>query len=203
MRQLEIRRHSLRKYGGGSQLSQPGVDLARAVGAAMGRFDTVSASVVPRARETAIAMGFAVDFEIVSLCSDDAAYREVSAHRWWEQPLPFVALNSLLRDGSAYHRYANSIAALWRDLLTPLPEGGRALLIGHSGELEAALVACFPCADHKTWGAPFGPCEGARLAFVGNPAYFSDVEFLRLRPIKDCLDLTLELTAEDTTNADA
>lgn len=132
---LEIRRHSLRKNTGGSQLSQAGVELARKLGDSMGPFAVVATSVVPRARETALAMGFAVDQEMVTL------------------------------------------AALWRDLLTPLAEQDAALVIGHSGELESALVACFPDADHAAWGGPFNPCEGARLTFTNR---FTTVEFLRV-----------------------
>src|SRR6266581_2060501 len=70
MQTLEIRRHSMRKLGGGSQLSQEGVAYARRLGAAMGPFACVATSVVPRARETAIAMGFAVDYELVTLTFD-------------------------------------------------------------------------------------------------------------------------------------
>lgn len=63
---LEVRRHSHRKAAaGGSQLSQAGVDLARSLGPTMGPFATVLTSVVPRARETTIAMGFSVDHELV------------------------------------------------------------------------------------------------------------------------------------------
>jgi hypothetical protein len=69
--------------------------------------------------------------------------------------------------------------ALWRDILIPLPDGVAALVIGHSGDLESALVACFPEADHSAWGAPFGPCEGARLMFEGEPPRFTKVDLLR------------------------
>jgi hypothetical protein len=41
-------------------------------------------------------------------------------------------------------------------------------------------VACLPLADHASWGLPFGPCEGARLSFVGDPPRFVDVEILRV-----------------------
>ena len=58
MNHLEVRRHGRRKDGGGSQLSQ---DQARASGFTMGPFACVVTTVVPRARETAITMGFAVD----------------------------------------------------------------------------------------------------------------------------------------------
>jgi len=43
-------------------------------------------SVVPRARETAIAMGFAVDHEIVSMATDESVYAELEANRWGTQP---------------------------------------------------------------------------------------------------------------------
>ncbi|RIQ33703.1 hypothetical protein [Jiangella rhizosphaerae] len=61
--------------------------------------------------------------------------------------------------------------------MTPLSDGDAALVIGHAGELEAALVACFPEADHSHWGGMLGCCEGARLSFDD---YFRAVEFLRL-----------------------
>jgi hypothetical protein len=82
----------------------------------------------------------------------------------------------------AMWRYGHALAALWRDILTALPEGAAALVIGHSGELEMALVACFPLADHAAWGGPFGPCEGARLVFAGEPAHFQAVAILRGEP---------------------
>lgn len=180
MRTLEVRRHSVRKEGGGSQLSQPGVDLARRLGAAVGPFARVVASVVPRARETAIAMGFAVDYELVTLVAEDESHAELERNRWWESPLPFVALAELLAARGALYRYAHAQAALWRDLMNGIPDGSAALLISHSGEIELALAACFPRADHASWGGPFGHCEGARLTYDGEPARFTACELLRL-----------------------
>lgn len=49
-----------------------------------------------------------------------------------------------------------------------LPDDTDALFIGHSGDLELGLVACFPKADHQHWGQPFGFCEGARLGFTNH-----------------------------------
>ena len=125
-------------------------------------------------------MGFAVDHEVVTLSADGALYDEVEASGWWRDPHPFHSLAVVLAAGGAYYNYAHSMAALWRDLLTPLAPSDAALFIGHSGELEAALVACFPTADHRSWGPTFGPCEGARLTFTGEPPHFREVEFLRL-----------------------
>jgi hypothetical protein len=73
-------------------------------------------------------------------------------------------------------RYGHVQVALWRDLLLAIPDGTAALVIGHSGDLEIGLVACFPHADHSTWGVPFGLCEGARLGFT---SHFSTLELLR------------------------
>ena len=179
MKTLEIRRHSFRKQGAGSQLSQEGVDYARRLGASMGPFACVVTSVVPRARETAIAMGFAVDQEIVTLASDEELYAEAEASRWWESSQPWAALAEVIAAGGPTWRYGHALVALWRDILTPLPDGAAALVIAHSGDLEMALVACFPTADHAAWGGLFGPCEGARLVFDGEPARFTNVEFLR------------------------
>ena len=179
MKTLEVRRHSLRKDGGGSQLSQVGVAYARKLGATMGPFARVVTSVVPRARETAIAMGFAVDHEIVSMATDEAMFAELETSRWSDAAQPFTALAELVAARCATWLYAQGLLALWRDVLMALPDGAAALMICHSGDIETALVACFPDADHAAWGGPFAPCEGARLVFDGDPPRFTSVTILR------------------------
>ena len=178
---LEVRRHSIRKTDGGSQLSQSGVTLARSIGGALGPFDLVVTSVSPRARETAVAMGFAVDYEMVTLrTGNDPAYDDMGAFDWDSVPTPFVGAAELMSSRESYRLYAHSLASLWRDMLTPLGRDESALFIGHSGELEAALVACFPEAAHETWGGMFSPMEGAKITFSGEPARFSSLEINRL-----------------------
>jgi broad specificity phosphatase PhoE len=86
----------MRKHGGGSQLSQEGVALAREVGASMGPFVCVVTSVVPRARETAVAMGFAVDHELVTLASEPDIYAEAAAVERTAHASPFEALASII-----------------------------------------------------------------------------------------------------------
>ena len=66
MHTLEIRRHTHRHISQ-PHLSQIGVDFARRAGEGLGRFDRVVTSTVPRAFETAIAMGYAVDEQIEQL----------------------------------------------------------------------------------------------------------------------------------------
>ncbi len=169
----------MRKQGGGSQLSQEGVDYARQIGASLIPFSRVVTSVVPRARETAIAMGFAVDYEIVTLASDEEVYAEADSIRWWELPQPFPAIAQVLSAKGATYHYAHALLSAWRDILTAVPAETSGLFIGHSGEIELALVACFSHADHAAWGASFGPLEGARLSFGGQPEHFVALEFLR------------------------
>ena len=67
-RYIEHRRHTMRTKPG-QHLSQAGVNLARRVGEGMAAFDKVYTSPVPRAFETAIAMGYAVDHQVELLAS--------------------------------------------------------------------------------------------------------------------------------------
>ncbi|GAB3400106.1 histidine phosphatase family protein [Flindersiella endophytica] len=175
---LEIRRHSVRKNGGGSQLSKEGVELARRLGSEMGPYDVVAASVSPRSRETAIAMGFAVDHELLTLTAGEGVYTATEDSRWWLAEHPFAELARVIAGDQDYHHYAHAVAELWRDLLTPLGEDATALVIGHSGSLEAGLVAALPRADRASWGGPFGHCEGARLTF--EQGRFTTAELIRL-----------------------
>lgn len=193
MSYLEVRRHSHRKAGGGSQLSQSGVDLARRVGEGAGPYAQVVTSVLPRARETAVAMGFSVNFELVTLLSDEdvlAAIEAASARLTSAERSVLGGWPTLLRaanvtgsrtvDQGVVYRWSQTIAASWRDLMTPFGNGtDRVLFIGHSGDLEAGLVSCLPDTDHSAWGGEFGPMEGAVLEFVGEPARFRTAQILR------------------------
>ncbi len=66
MKYLEVRRHSKRNPPR-PHLIQEGVSLARKLGNTLGHFDRVITSTLPRALETAIAMGYAVDMEFEQL----------------------------------------------------------------------------------------------------------------------------------------
>ncbi len=52
------------------------------------------------------------------------------------------------------------------------------MIISHGGIVEAAAVACLPGADHGSWGAYCGYCEGIRLFFDGEQ--FVNGEILRV-----------------------
>ena len=156
----------------GQHLSQAGVDLARRVGGAIGPFDRVITSTVPRAFETAIAMGFAVDeqCEQLSTLGDD-----VDAEIQWD--VGFAGFASVIQQGRATARFASAQSELWRSIAEALPDGGSALIITHGGIVEAGAVACLPNADHRIWGHSCDYCEGVRLSF--DDSNFVGIEIFR------------------------
>jgi broad specificity phosphatase PhoE len=157
MKTIEIRRHSIRAKPG-IHLNQSGVTLARLVGQDLGPFDRVVTSTVPRAFETAIAMGFAVDeqVELMSGYGDDVEH-EVP----W--PQSFAAYAKAVRRGGEAERYANQLAGYYAGLADYLADGRAALVINHGGILELGVVASCPNADYESWGWAADCCEGARL----------------------------------------
>jgi broad specificity phosphatase PhoE len=175
MRTIELRRHSLRVRPN-KHLSQEGVTLARRVGQGMGPFDLVVSSPLPRAFETAIAMGFAVEA--------------------WYQPVQFEeqewrALDKLLPEGTSFEerarlmieeplaaRYADALVQQWQEFAERLPEGGSALVTTHGGYMDDSAVACLPHANHGEWGDNFSHCEGIRLNFEAGR--FVEGEILRV-----------------------
>jgi broad specificity phosphatase PhoE len=179
MRWLEVRRHSLTKKGSargrGSHLSAEGVALARLVGESLGSFAAVVAGASPRAIETAVAMGFAVD-ETVELPSGYVP-GEVDHHEQWHWPHPYRSYAELLGRGGGLATVARAHQRIWTSVVEAVPDGAAALVVGHGGGIEPGLVACLPDADYESWGAPFGHCDGARLGF--DDGSFVGVQFHR------------------------
>jgi broad specificity phosphatase PhoE len=179
MRWLEVRRHSLTKKGAargrGSHLSAQGVALARAIGAELGSVAYVLTSTSPRAIETAIAMGLAVD-DTVDLPSGYVP-GEVEFHQQWTWPQPYARYAELITRGGGLASVAQAHRAVWTRVVEQVDDDAAALFVGHGGGIEPALVACLPDADHKRWGGLLGHCDGARLGFTDGG--FVDVEFRR------------------------
>jgi broad specificity phosphatase PhoE len=157
MKTIEVRRHSIRSKSG-VHLNQSGVTLARLVGENLGPFDRVVTSTLPRALETAVAMGFAVDeqVELMSTYGDEVAH---------EAPWPqsFLGYAKAVKRGGAAERYAKELAEHYSELANYLADGRAALVINHGGVVELGVAASFPEADYKSWGGAVDYCEGARL----------------------------------------
>jgi broad specificity phosphatase PhoE len=168
--ELAVFRHAYTKKGAsrgkGSHLSAEGVELARSVGSRLGRFDLVVTSPVPRAIETALAMGYAVD-DVIEVTAGYVP-GEFEHHQQWDWDLPYVRFAQLLASGDSKLAHNAAVdAERWRSLIAALPTGGRALVISHGGSIEPTLVACVPDADVAAWGGPFAHCDGVVLRFEG------------------------------------
>jgi broad specificity phosphatase PhoE len=180
MRWLEVRRHSLTRKGAargrGSHLSAEGVELARLVGESLGPFASVVTSASPRAVETAVAMGFAVD-DAVELPSGYVP-GEVDHHEQWGWPFPYRTYAELFGRGGGLAMVAEAHRRMWTGVVEAVPDGAAALVVAHGGGIEPGLVACLPDADHALWGAPLAHCDGARLGF--DEGGFVSVRFSRV-----------------------
>jgi broad specificity phosphatase PhoE len=171
MKLIEIRRHALRRKPG-PNLTQAGVDVARGIGQAQPRFQRVITSTVPRAVQTAVAMGWAVDEEVELLTTYGQAIEDVLP---WPQPF---AAYAAARDLPMVTQYLERLAAFYHKLLASLPEGGAALVVNHGGVAEMSAIAC--CPDTSAWdGEPhLECCEGVRLSW--DHAECNSVEILRV-----------------------
>lgn len=183
MRTIEIRRHSCTKKGegrgAGSHLSQSGVELARRVGEEIGPYHLVLASTIPRATETAIAMGFAVDAVVPMLGEiSPEMHEEIGHHERWAWERPFAEFVRLNERGGATARMGQAQVEIWREALESVPEGGRVLVISHGRVIEAGLVAAVSGEDATAWGGPFQHCEGVQLGY--DRGCFSNAKILRV-----------------------
>jgi broad specificity phosphatase PhoE len=155
---IEHRRHSWRSPTG-KHLTQQGVDLARRVGETMGKFDLVITSSLPRAYETAIAMGYAVDRKEKLLSELGDVEPEIN----WELGVAEFARGYKL--GKETARWCRKHARFVRSIAESLPADGRALLVSHGGMIEAGVVGLLPEYDYSTWGPACERCEGIRMQF--------------------------------------
>jgi broad specificity phosphatase PhoE len=172
MKTIEIRRHSIRSQQD-HHLNQSGVSLARLVGQNLGPFDRVITSTLPRAFETAIAMGFAVDEQNELMSTYGTA---VGKEAPW--PLSLLGYAEVVSKGGAAAKFANQLALVYAKIANYLADGRAALVINHGGVLELGAVACLPEADHVQWGSHFEYCEGIRLSWEDGE--FVDGEILRV-----------------------
>jgi len=172
MKTIEVRRHSIRERAS-QDLSQQGLALARMIGAETGPFQHVVTSTVPRAYQTAVAMGFHVDEQVDLLNTyGDAVEAEIP----W--PADFSEYAAPVRRGGAPGHYAQRLAEFFTRLADTLPEAGAALVVTHGGVVEIGAVACLPDAPHETWGDYVDCCEGVRLFWEDGK--FVNAEVLRI-----------------------
>ncbi len=171
MKIIEFRRHSIR-IRPSPHLTQEGVMKARKVGDTLGEFNLVLSSNAPRAVETAVAMGYAVD-KIVDEISK--ALPEIEDEVTWG--MDFVQYRDAIRKGCKTAEYATKMVLFVKDIANLISEGESALVVGHGGWLEITTIGCFPQEEYEKWGDPLDTCEGIRMYITNNE--FEKIELLR------------------------
>lgn len=172
MKILEVRRHSIRSAGS-DHLNQKGVVLARKIGQGIGPFEFTATSTLPRAFETAIAMGFAVTEQKELLNTYGG---KVEREAPW--PMPFHHYSIIVKQDGAAARYAYQLMDYYITIIERLSEGGSGLVINHGGVVELGVGACLPDTDFSTWGDAVHYCEGTRLFW--DDGRFTHGEVLRV-----------------------
>jgi broad specificity phosphatase PhoE len=162
MRVVEHRRHS-RRDPGGVHLNAEGLEIARRVAPTLGRFDRAVSSPIPRAVETAEAVGFPPDAllpELALIPSDMDRLVESSNARSFAD---YVRLTEEKRSAAAYARRQSE---LLRKQLEKVDDGGRLLVVSHGGVIEFGAAGACP-EDARTFGPMAGYLEGVRLFLDG------------------------------------
>ncbi|MGB3337097.1 MAG: phosphoglycerate mutase family protein, partial [Devosia sp.] len=134
MRILDIRRHTMRRKPG-AHLSREGIKLARLVAEGIQPYDLVVTSTIPRAVETAIAMGLEVD-----RCVEGLGQLPEMVHDEVGWPSSFARVAQAVAAAGPAARFAEEQARLWRDIAEQVPEGGRVLIVSHGLFVELGAV---------------------------------------------------------------
>ncbi len=140
-----------------SHLAQAGIEQARAAAAWCDRFDFVVASPLPRAYETAIAMGFAVDRTHPAI--QEHSEQIMDDVQWDAGYSAWAAAYMTKASVIAYVDHVGSLLGVW---LEQVPAGGSLLVVTHGGVVEAMAVGLAPGADLVELGESPGYAEGFR-----------------------------------------
>jgi broad specificity phosphatase PhoE len=159
MTTLDVRRHTMRRKPG-AHLSQEGIELARFVARGTDSYDFVVTSEIPRAIETAIAMGFEVNELIVELGILPENILETIS---W--PSPLAKVERVLRSDADCIAFTNTQVQLWTSIAARVPNEGRGLLVTHGGIIDLGVVAFLMASKRPIEGGTIGYCEGVRLEF--------------------------------------
>jgi len=161
---IEHRRHSKRKPPN-PHLNSEGVLIARKIGETMGKFDYVMTSVSPRAIETAVAMGYAVDetVDFSSTVKDLPGTPE-------ELPegTPFTEYRQRYESNKYFKEWGNRVKSLLMSHLSTIDLDKKILIISHAGIIEISTAVFLKSSDLSSLGRGVDICEGVRFEFDGN-----------------------------------
>ena len=170
-RTLEIRRHSMREKPG-AHLNAQGIALAQLVATHSKAFDLVVTSDIPRAIETAQAMGCSVgDIQA------ELGYLPGNVFKQINWPSSIGDVSEIAATNRDCQSFAQLQSGLWLNIVNKLSPGEKALIITHGAFIELGLIATLPSIDFTKLGHAFGYCEGVRLIFTKEQICF---ELLRV-----------------------
>ena len=161
MRVIDYRRHAPRDPGA-IHLNARGRAIALRIGAVSGPYARVVTSPVPRAVETAEAMGFPVTEQRAELATWGAGVEAALG-----PIVEWADYDRSLRRSATVARFADLQRSVLLGIARSVPDGAKALVISHGGVLELGAVAALPEADHRAWGRTAGYCEGIQLTYDG------------------------------------
>jgi hypothetical protein len=75
---------------------------------------------------------------------------EVAHHDQWRWPRPYRRYAELLARGGELANVAEEHQLAFASVVKAVPDGAAALIVGHGGSIELALVACLPDANHDS-----------------------------------------------------
>ena len=140
-RTVELRRHTEAE---GDVLTAEGIRAAVAIGGRLhGRYDLLISSGAQRATQTLACFLAGMGQKVVSGVAVDTAFRSAVEERWFA-----AARQASGRDLEAFRRVdpelvekeSALLGAALKAVFESLPEGGRALVVGHSPTTEAAVL---------------------------------------------------------------
>lgn len=159
---LEIRRHA-KRHKPGDNLSAEGVARARRASACERSYARVVTSQVPRAIQSAIAMGHAVDEEDWTMASMGPLVSRVIT-----LGASFADIQHAIRTDPAAALYADLQARQLCGHLDQVHPGEAVLVVSHGGVAEAGVLGLVPDIDGDRLGHGLDYCEGARLELDGD-----------------------------------
>lgn len=138
-----------------SHLSQKGIEQARRAGSAFDRFDLVVTSPLPRAYETAVAMGFAVSRTHPGI--QDIGEPVLQRVKWSDG---FRAWAAAYRATSQVRSCVDYLVALLCGWLDEVAEDSSLLVITHGGIVEAMAAGLRPEVDWAEFDGGAGYVQG-------------------------------------------
>ena len=169
MKYIEFRRHSYR--GDGDNLSQRGISYAKEIGLELKHpYDLYISSPRGRAIETIQYFG-ASNYEINNVFS---IFPEIrfdlfdSEITYYQRKYNVDFYTAIFKVPNAYKELLKAVELYKREMekiYYRLPEGGRALVVSHSGTIEPLLCLGFTEYNIDSFGNFLNPCEGGVLKF--------------------------------------